>query len=70
MCMYITCSVDRYAQILAECTCAQKHSVPLQSDIGNYWPGLHQTVILVMSCIHVNWDCFEKIVCIQNFSET
>ncbi len=40
MCMCITCSVWKYV-------CRQVN-LSLQSDIANYWPGMHSTAFLVV----------------------
>ncbi len=40
--------------------------ITLQSDNSNYWPGVNNTAMWVVSQIHMNGD---QVICTQHFSE-
>ncbi len=42
------CSIYRHVRALEECICAHTHSVSLQCDIANDWPGMRNTALLVI----------------------
>ncbi len=79
----MSCTYVLYVRIIIRIVCAQARSVSLQSDIGNYWPGMYNTAFLVIfmdlceqgpfwQCCHLHTKLFkntkEKLFCFMFLS--